>query len=189
MEDKVAIAKRLDQLGVHYIEGGWPGSNPKDVEFFEIAKSMRFEHATLAAFGSTRRANISADEDANLRMLLESETPVVTLVGKTWDLHVTRVLETSLEENLAMISDSVSYLREQGRRVFFDAEHFFDGYKANAEYAVMAVRAAAEAGAECVILCDTNGGVMSRSWFFPATAWRRFWRRRGGRPSWSRSTF
>lgn len=160
VEDKVAIAKRLDQLGVHYIEGGWPGSNPKDAEFFEIAKTMRFENATLAAFGSTRRANIGADEDTNLRMLLEAETPVVTLVGKTWDLHVTRVLETSLEENLAMISDSVSYLREQGRRVFFDAEHFFDGYKANPEYAIMAVRAAAEAGAECVILCDTNGGVM-----------------------------
>ena len=158
--DKLAICKRLDELGVHYIEGGWPGSNPRDAEFFERAKSLRLANATLTAFGSTRRANIGADEDANLAALLEAETPVVTLVGKSWDLHVTRVLETSLEENLAMISDSVAYLVGQGRRVFFDAEHFFDGYKANPHYAVQAVRAAEVAGAECVILCDTNGGLM-----------------------------
>ena len=158
--DKLAVCKRLDELGVHYIEGGWPGSNPRDAEFFERAKSMRLANATLTAFGSTRRAKISADEDANLAALLEAETPVVTLVGKSWDLHVTRVLETSLEENLAMISDSVAFLVERGRRVFFDAEHFFDGYKANADYAIQAVNAAALAGAECVVLCDTNGGMM-----------------------------
>ena len=158
--DKLAICQRLDELGVHYIEGGWPGSNPRDAEFFERAKSMRLTNATLTAFGSTRRANISASEDANLAALLEAETPVVTLVGKCWDLHVTRVLETSLEENLAMISDSVAYLVEHGRRVFFDAEHFFDGFKANAHYAIQAVNAAALAGAECVVLCDTNGGMM-----------------------------
>ena len=158
--DKLAICKRLDELGVHYIEGGWPGSNPRDAEFFERAKSVRLNNATLTAFGSTRRANISAGEDANLAALLEAETPVVTLVGKSWDLHVTRVLETSLEENLAMISDSVAFLVEQGRRVFFDAEHFFDGYKANAHYAIQTLRAAEVAGAECLVLCDTNGGMM-----------------------------
>ena len=158
--DKLAICKRLDELGVHYIEGGWPGSNPRDAEFFERAKSVRFDNATLTAFGSTRRANISANEDSNLAALLEAQTSVVTLVGKCWDLHVTRVLETSLEENLAMISDSVAYLVERGRRVFFDAEHFFDGFKANAHYAIQAVNAAAVAGAECVVLCDTNGGMI-----------------------------
>ncbi len=158
--DKLAICHRLDDLGVHYIEGGWPGSNPRDAEFFERAKSLRLKHATLAAFGSTRHAKLSAQQDGNLAALLAAETPVVTLVGKCWDLHVERVLETSLEENLAMISDSVAYMSEQGRRVFFDAEHFFDGYKANPAYALQAVNAAALAGAECVILCDTNGGAL-----------------------------
>jgi 2-isopropylmalate synthase len=158
VEDKLAITRKLDKLGVHYIEGGWPGSNPRDAEFFERTKGLRLENATLAAFGSTRRASISAAEDANILALLDAETPVVTLVGKSWDLHVTRVLETSLEENLAMISDSVAFLKDKGRRVFFDAEHFFDGYRANAEYALLTVKAAAQAGSECVILCDTNGG-------------------------------
>ena len=160
VEDKIAICRKLDELGAHYIEGGWPGSNPRDAEFFERAKTLRLRHATLTAFGSTRHANIDAAEDANLAALLDAETEVATLVGKCWDLHVERVLETSLEENLAMISDSVAFLAERGRRVFFDAEHFFDGYKANAEYALQAVRAAALAGAECVVLCDTNGGAL-----------------------------
>ena len=160
VDDKLAIAAKLDQLGVHYIEGGWPGSNPTDAEFFERAKSLKLERATLTAFGSTRRANVDAKDDANLLALLQAETPVITLVGKSWDLHVTRILETSLEENLAMISDSVDFLRKQGRRVFFDAEHFFDGFNANPDYAMQTVKAAAEAGAECVILCDTNGGVL-----------------------------
>ena len=160
VEDKLAVCRKLDELGVHFIEGGWPGSNPRDAEFFERAKSLRLRHATLTAFGSTRHANISAADDANLAALLAAETDVATLVGKCWDLHVERVLETSLEENLAMISDSVAFLAERGRRVFFDAEHYFDGYKANAEYALQAVRAAALAGAECVVLCDTNGGAL-----------------------------
>ena len=160
VEDKLSVCRKLDELGVHYIEGGWPGSNPRDAEFFERAKTLRLRHATLTAFGSTRHANIDAADDANLAALLDAETEVATLVGKCWDLHVERVLETSLEENLAMISDSVAFLAERGRRVFFDAEHFFDGYKANAEYALQAVRAAAQAGAECVVLCDTNGGAL-----------------------------
>ena len=160
VEDKLSVCRKLDDLGVHYIEGGWPGSNPRDAEFFERAKTLRLRHATLTAFGSTRHANIDAAEDANLAALLDAETEVATLVGKCWDLHVERVLETSLEENLAMISDSVAFLAERGRRVFFDAEHYFDGYKANAEYALQAVRAAATAGAECVVLCDTNGGAL-----------------------------
>ncbi len=159
VEDKLAIARKLDQLGVHYIEGGWPGSNPKDAEFFARARNeLALRHATLAAFGSTRRASIEVERDANIIALLESGAPVVTLVGKSWDLHVTRVLETSLEENLAMIADSVAFLKAQGRRVFFDAEHFFDGFKANRDYALQCVRTAAQAGAECVVLCDTNGG-------------------------------
>ena len=158
--DKLAIARRLDQLGVHYIEGGWPGSNPKDAEFFAQAKSLGLAHATLAAFGSTRKANIRVSRDENLRALLDSGAPVLTLVGKSSDLHVTKVLETSLEENLAMIADSVSYLKEHGRMVFFDAEHFFDGFKSDAEYALQTVRVAGKAGAECVILCDTNGGAL-----------------------------
>lgn len=160
VEDKLSIAKKLDQLGVDYIEGGWPGSNPKDAEFFERAKSLELKHSIITAFGSTRRANIDVADDANIIALLESEAAVVTLVGKTWDLHVTRVLETSLEENVAMISDSVDHIRSLGRRVFFDAEHFFDGYKANPQYAIQTILAAANAGAECVILCDTNGGAM-----------------------------
>ena len=158
VHDKLRIAERLDGIGVRYIEGGWPGSNPKDEEFFAQAKSLPLANATLTAFGSTRRANGSAEDDANLRALLESGAPVVTLVGKASEMQASEVLEVPLEENLAMIRDSVAYLRAQGRRVFFDAEHFFDGYAANPEYALQCVRAAADAGAECVVLCDTNGG-------------------------------
>ena len=158
VDDKLAITRKLDQLGVHYVEGGWPGSNPKDAEYFARAESLNLSHATLAAFGSTRRANIAVEKDRNIQALLDAKVPVVTLVGKSWDLHVARVLETSLEENLAMIADSVSYVKANGPRVFFDAEHFFDGFKANQDYALQAVRVAAQAGAECVVLCDTNGG-------------------------------
>ena len=160
VEDKLKIAHKLDELGVHYIEGGWPGSNPKDAEFFVRAQSLKLSNATVVAFGSTRRANIKADHDANLLALVDSKAPVCTLVAKSWDLHVTQVLETSLEENLAMIADSVAFLKSKGRRVFLDAEHFFDGFKANPSYALQAVKVAAEAGAECVILCDTNGGAL-----------------------------
>ena len=126
VEDKLTITDRLDQLGVHYIEGGWPGSNPKDAEFFERAKSFKLKNSVLTTFGSTRRANVDAANDPQIQTLLEAETAVVTLVGKSWDLHVTHILETSREENPAMSSDSISYLASQGRRAFFDAEHFFD---------------------------------------------------------------
>ena len=160
VEDKLAIAQKLDRLGVHYIEGGWPGSNPKDVEFFDRAQDLRFEHSTLTAFGSTRRAGLEVERDPQIQTLLDSNAPVLTLVGKTWDLHVTRVIETSLEENLSMIADSIAYLASQDRRVFFDAEHFFDGFKDNPEYALRCVATAAESGAECVVLCDTNGGTL-----------------------------
>ena len=160
VHDKLRIAERLDQLGVDFIEGGWPGSNPKDEEFFEQAKGLRLEKASIVAFGSTRRANSTVEEDANLSALLDSGAPVITLVGKASEDQVNKVLETPLEENLAMIRESIAYLKGQGRRVFFDAEHFFDGYQANPEYSLECIRAAAEAGAEYVVLCDTNGGTL-----------------------------
>ncbi len=158
LHDKLAIARHLDAFGVHYIEGGWPGSNPKDASFFAAARDMPWQHARLAAFGSTRRKGCRPEEDANLAALLAAETPVVTLVGKSWDLHVRDVLETDPEENLAMIAESVAYMKAQGREVIYDGEHFFDGFKANMAYAMMTVRVAAEAGADVVVLCDTNGG-------------------------------
>ncbi len=158
VDDKLKIAKKLDTLGVHYIEGGWPGSNPKDVEFFRRAANVPFKQAKLTAFGSTRRKDIQAENDDNLRALLEAETPVVTLVGKSWDLHVKDVLDTSMEENLAMIGESVSYCRSKGKEVIYDAEHFFDGYKTDPEYAIATVQTAAANGADCIVLCDTNGG-------------------------------
>lgn len=160
VDDKLKIAQRLDEFGIHYIEGGWPGSNPKDVEFFRRAASMRWQNAKITAFGSTRRKDTPPEEDANLKLLIDAETPVVTLVGKSWDLHVTDVLETSLEENLKMIGDSVAYCKAQGREVIYDGEHFFDGYKANPEYAIATVKTAAVHGADCVVLCDTNGGAL-----------------------------
>ena len=157
-DDKVAIAKRLDVFGVDVIEGGWPGSNPKDADFFERMKSVKLGHARLAAFGMTRRKGGVAEADANLNALLDAGTPIVTVVGKSWTLHVTEALGATLDENLAMIHDSVAYLHGQGREVFYDAEHFFDGYVADAEYALATLRAAAEGGATRLILCDTNGG-------------------------------
>lgn len=160
VDDKLKIARRLDELGVHYIEGGWPGSNPKDVEFFRRAAVMPWKQAKITAFGSTRRKDSDPASDANIRALLEAETPVVTLVGKSWDLHVREVLDTSLEENLDMIGESVAYCKEQGREVIYDAEHFFDGYKADPEYALATVQVAAINGADCVVLCDTNGGTL-----------------------------
>ena len=160
VEDKLRIARKLDDLGVAYIEGGFPGSNPKDSEFFERAKSLNLEQAQLVAFAMTRRANTTAAKDENIRAVLDSETPIVTFVGKCWDLHVTKVLEVSLEENLDMIADSIAYVKKQGRQVFFDAEHFFDGYKANPDYALQAIRAAVDAGAACIVLCETNGGAL-----------------------------
>jgi len=158
--DKLKITQKLDELGIHFIEGGWPGANPKDTEFFAQAQNLRLAHSTLVAFGSTRHVNSRAEKDLNLRALLQAKTRVVTIVGKASDKQVTRVLETTLEENLSMITDSISYLKAKGLRVFFDAEHFFDGYKGNPEYALQVVAAAAKAGAECVVLCDTNGGTL-----------------------------
>ncbi|MFD5034485.1 citramalate synthase [Streptomyces sp. NPDC058405] len=159
--DKLAIARYLDAFGVGFIEGGWPGANPRDTEFFARAQQeIDFQHAQLVAFGSTRRPNAKASEDPQVRALIESGAPVVTLVAKSHDRHVELALRTTLDENVAMIRDTVSYLCEQGRRVFVDCEHFFDGYRANPEYAKSVVRAAAEAGADVVILCDTNGGML-----------------------------
>jgi 2-isopropylmalate synthase len=158
VDDKLKVARKLDEFGMHYIEGGWPGSNPKDAEFFRRAPTLGLKHSRLAAFGSTRRKGVTAAEDANLRALLEANTPTVTLVGKTWDLHVSNVLEVSLDENLTMIEDSLTYVKSQGREAIYDAEHFFDGYFANPEYALSTLRAAAAGGADMIVLCDTNGG-------------------------------
>jgi 2-isopropylmalate synthase len=160
LEDKLKIAQRLDAFGAHYIEGGWPGSNAKDVDFFRRIRSVPLRQAQVAAFGSTRRAGIACESDAQVALLLDAQTPVVTIVGKSWDLHVHHVLETTLEENLAMICDTVRYLKSQGRTVFYDAEHFFDGMKSNEAYALACVSAAQEAGADVVVLCETNGGAM-----------------------------
>ncbi len=160
LEDKVRIARRLDEFGMDYIEGGWPGSNPKAMQFFEKMKGTRLTHAKLAAFGSTRRKGITAKEDSQLNTLLKAETPVVTIFGKTWDLHVREALRVSEEENLAMIADSIAFLKSEGREVIYDCEHFFDGFKANPDYALQTLKAAADAGADCIVLCDTNGGTM-----------------------------
>lgn len=159
-EDKVRIAQKLDELGVHFIEGGWPGANPKDIEFFRMIRTIPLKHADVIAFGSTRKASNTVRKDPNLQALLAAETKTITLFGKTWSLHVTDALGISLNKNLELIADSIAYLREKGRRVFYDAEHFFDGYKTNPEYALNTIRKAVEAGAERMILCDTNGGTM-----------------------------
>ncbi|MBN2404736.1 MAG: citramalate synthase [Coriobacteriia bacterium] len=159
-EDKLRVAQRLDDLGIDYIEGGFPGSNPKDIEFFERAKSLRLSHAVITAFGTTRRKDISAADDEGLRALLDTGCQALCIFGKAWNVHVTETLRTTLEENLAMVADSVTFLKAQGRTVFFDAEHFFDGYKADPSYAVAVCRAAAEAGADAVVMCDTNGGTL-----------------------------
>src|SRR5436190_8356016 len=156
--DKLRIAERLDQFGVHYIEGGWPGSNPKDIEFFDEARRRTFKNARLAAFGATRRKGATAEGDDQVRLLIDAETPVVTIVGKTWLLHVKEVLQTTAEENLAMIEDTVRHLKQQGRFVVYDAEHSFDGYKDEAEYALATLDAAQRGGADVIVLCDTNGG-------------------------------
>ena len=158
--DKLLITEKLDQFGVDYIEGGFPGSNPRDITYFQEAKSLKLKHARIAAFGSTRRAGGKASDDAQLKTLLDSGVPVMTLVGKTWTLHVTEILRTTLEENLAMIEDSIAYLVSQGREVIHDAEHFFDGYKANPDYALKTLAAALKGGASNLTLCDTNGGTL-----------------------------
>jgi len=160
LEDKLRIAYRLDEFGIDYIEGGWPGSNPKAIDFFREIDRSRLKHARLASFGSTRRKKIRAEEDDNLRALIESNTPTVTIFGKSWELHVREALQASLDENLEMIRDSVRFLRGAGREVVYDAEHFFDGYKHNPDYAIKTIVAAAEAGADSIVLCDTNGGTL-----------------------------
>src|SRR5438093_641421 len=160
MEDKVRLATRLDALGIHYIEGGWPGSNPKDLRFFRRMQDVALKHAKLAAFSMTRRAGGNADSDANMQALLESGAPVATIVGKSWDFHVTEALGTTLAENLAMIGDTLAFLRPRMDEVLFDAEHFFDGFRANREYALATLKAAEDAGAQWLVLCDTNGGTL-----------------------------
>lgn len=158
--DKLRIAHKLDELGVVFIEGGWPGSNPKDVEFFQRASEIQWRTTTITAFGSTCRAQSEPDGDVNIQALLDAQTPVCTVVGKTWPLHVTEVLRTTLADNLRIIEQSLAFLRLQGRRVIYDAEHFFDGYKSDPEYAMDTLHAAVRGGAETLVLCDTNGGSM-----------------------------
>ena len=160
VKDKLLIAQELDKLGVHYIEGGYPGSNPKDREFFDRIQQLNLKHAVVTAFGSTRRADNKADEDDGLCSLLKTKVKTVTLFGKSWDYHATRVLGISREKNLEIIADSVRFIVEKGREVIFDAEHFFDGFKSDPEYAMKTVEAAIEGGAKCVVLCDTNGGAL-----------------------------
>lgn len=158
VEDKLKIVRRLDELGIGYIEAGNPGSNPKDLEFFERVKALKLKHAKIIAFGSTRKVGAKAEEDRNLQSLLSANTAAVAIFGKSWDYQVTDILRTSLDENLAMIADTIGFLKNQGKEVVFDAEHFFDGYKANADYAMKTLQAAADAGASVLCLCDTNGG-------------------------------
>jgi len=158
LQDKLAITLKLDDLGVDYIEGGYPIANPKDESYFQEVKSLKLRHAKIAAFGSTRRADKRVADDKNVNALLMAETPVVTIVGKSWDFQVTDVLKVSLDENLKMVSDTIAYLKAKNREVFFDAEHFFDGYKKNREYALKVLNAAQSAGADAIVLCDTNGG-------------------------------
>lgn len=160
LEDKLRIVARLDEFGIDFVEGGFPASNPKDIAFFERVRQLPLKHAQVAAFGSTCKKGVAASEDAGLADLLACGAPVVTIVGKTWDAQVTRALRTTLEENLRMIGDSVAHLVAHGRRVVFDAEHFFDGYFANAEYALACLRTASEAGADSIDLCETNGGML-----------------------------
>lgn len=160
VSDKIEIVQLLDALGIDYIEGGWPGSNPKDIEFFDRLKDLSLKHAKVSAFGSTRHANKDVEADDNVKALLEAKTPVVTIVGKSWDFHVTQALGTTLEENLHMIADTVAYLKAKGLEVIYDAEHFFDGFFNNPDYALQTIRVAADNGADTVVLCDTNGGTL-----------------------------
>src|SRR5260370_41745727 len=176
LQDKLLITRRLDELGIDFIEGGYPLSNPKDFEYFQEVRKLSLRHAKIVAFGMTRRKGVTAADDTCMKALIDSQAPVITIVGKTWDLHVTDVLNTTLEENLRMIGDSIAFCKSatpspcrlpaggegkgEGRQVFYDAEHFFDGFRHNPEYALQTLRAAEEAGAAVIILCDTNGGTL-----------------------------
>ncbi|MBU3952998.1 MAG: citramalate synthase [Proteobacteria bacterium] len=157
-EDKLKIARRLDESGIHYIEGGWPGSNPGAQDFFKLARNIEFKNAKITAFGATRRQGITCDQDGNLKALIDSGAPVITIFGKSWDLHVEEIMSNTRKENLAMIQESIAYLLARDLEVFYDAEHFYDGYKANAPYALQTLEAAVEGGTRCLVLCDTNGG-------------------------------
>ena len=160
LEDKLHMLKVLDKAGMDYIEAGNPASNPKEKAFFQACSKIKLKNAKLTAFGSTRRKNIQAKDDAGVQALMSANTPVVAIFGKTWDLHVTEVLGTTLDENLNMVTDTVAFFKSQGKEVIFDAEHFFDGYKANRTYALDVLKAACDGGADVVVLCDTNGGAM-----------------------------
>ncbi len=160
VEDKLRITEKLDELGVHYVEGGWPGSNPKDAEYFKKAKKLKLDNSVVVAFGSTHRPKHKAKDDGNLKALVEAETHVITIFGKTWDFHVKESFNIPLNENLDIIHDSIGFLKKHADKVFFDAEHFFDGYKDNPEYALKCLSAAENAGADCLVLCDTNGGTL-----------------------------
>ncbi|MDX9780117.1 MAG: citramalate synthase [Candidatus Neomarinimicrobiota bacterium] len=162
LEDKLRIAQELDRFGIDYIEGGWPGSNPKDLLFFEEARKITFQHARLVAFGSTRRPELSADKDPNLKALLDAGTPAVAIFGKSWTLHVKKALRISPEENLELIADSLTFVKSKGKELIYDAEHFFDGYKADTDYALRTLWAAEKAGADTLVLCDTNGGTQTQ---------------------------
>jgi len=161
LRDKLAIAEKLDELGIDYIEGGWPGSNPKDMEFFKEAQRLDLKHARIAAFGSTCRKGLQPSQDTNILALLETGCEAIAIFGKSWMLHVLDVLKVEPEDNISMIRDSISFLKEHGKTVFFDAEHFFDGYKDNADYALRTLEAACEGGADALVLCDTNGGTIT----------------------------
>jgi len=159
-EDKVKIAKRLDEMGIHYIEGGWPGSNPKDARFFDMVKDFTFKTSRLTAFGSTKRFHITPEEDPSIKAILEAETETVTVFGKSWDLHAKEILGVSLDENLTMIEETLIYLKNREREIIYDAEHFFDGYKRNPDYTMKTIKAAINGGADMIVLCDTNGGTL-----------------------------
>lgn len=160
VDDKLRITEKLDELGIHYIEGGWPGSNPKDVEYFKKVKKLRLKNSTVVAFGSTHRPKLKVENDSNIKSLISSEARVFTIFGKTWDFHVTEALKITLDENLELIFNTISYLKKYADKVFFDAEHFFDGYKDNPEYALKCIQTAEQAKADCIVLCDTNGGTL-----------------------------
>ena len=161
VEDKIRITQKLDELGIHYIEGGWPGSNPRDIQYFKDVRGISLASSKIVAFGSTCRKGIAPEKDANIRSLLEAKTEVVTIFGKSWDMHPLTAMDVSLEENLDLIAKSVSYLKQHVHEVIYDAEHFFDGFKGNKEYAVATIKKAEKAGADCIVLCDTNGGTLS----------------------------
>ncbi|MEN2985230.1 MAG: citramalate synthase [Thermodesulfovibrionaceae bacterium] len=160
VEDKLRITEKLDEIGIHYIEGGWPGSNPKDAEYFKRVKKLKLKNSTVVAFGSTHRPKIKVETDSNIKALITSEAKIFTIFGKSWDFHVREALKISLEENLELIFNTVLYLKKYAEKVFFDAEHFFDGYKDNPEYALNCLKAAEQADADCIVLCDTNGGTL-----------------------------